>query len=80
MNNKENIKQFSFLLETLLEEKGLELTIHRPDIDVIDDKYFNIVKQIIKILDNEKLDDFERVDRIVSLLLKNNLSTTCHDF
>lgn len=80
MSNKEDIKQFGFLLETLLEEKGLSLLIHNPEVDVINNKYFNLIKQIVKILDNEKLDDFERVDRIVTLLHKNSLDTSCHDF
>lgn len=76
----EQTKISLFALEVLLEEKGLSMIIHNPDVDVIDNKYFNLIKQIVKILDNDKLDDFERVDRIVTLLLGNNISTTCHDF
>jgi|LGOV01.1.fsa_nt_gb hypothetical protein len=80
MNNKESIKQFCKVLEVLLEEKGLCLNLHRPEIDVIDNKYFNMVKKVQEILNNDELDDFLKIDELVKLLLDNGFDTHCHDF
>ncbi|MGD9901717.1 MAG: hypothetical protein AB7S44_04215 [Spirochaetales bacterium] len=80
MNNKENLNQLIKLIEEKLEDEKIELNLHRPEIDVINNRYFEIVKKIQAILNNDDLDDFLKVDEIVKLLLKNGLDTHCHDF
>jgi hypothetical protein len=73
-------KDSLYVLETLLEEKGLRLTVHRPEIDIIDNKYFKMIKRVQEILNNHKLDDFLKVDEMVKLLLDNKIDIDCHDF
>ena len=73
-------KSSLYILETLLEEKGLSLTIHNPNIDIIDNKYYVVIKKVQAILNNDKLDDFLKIDEIVKLFLENNIDTDCHDF
>ncbi len=53
MNNKESLSKLVEILKEGLKDKGLSFSLHRPEVDVIDNKYFNMVKSVQEILNNE---------------------------